>query len=176
MYPHPDEDVCIRISGISPAFLLQRQLHRTHHSSKPGFCVPTRADGKYTSHGYFPSQCRYVLPKRAGTNSRFTRSSRLPSAAFAISSIRYKPLRFDHWLYGCATTVMRTNTVIMWNNFYEKSLRFKICYHCFTGFVAVHTCIFAAKSIDGSIIIQNIDFLQIMTLCLLQSHSDHVPV
>ena len=51
----------------------------------------------------------------------------------------------------------------MWNNFYEKSLRFKICYHCFTGFVAVHTCIFATKRIDGSIIIQNIDFLQIMT-------------
>ena len=44
-YPHPDEDACIHISDISPAFLLQRRSHRTHRSNRPESGVPTTADG-----------------------------------------------------------------------------------------------------------------------------------
>ena len=33
--------------------LLQLRIHRTRHSNKPEFCVPTRSVWKYTSHGCF---------------------------------------------------------------------------------------------------------------------------
>ena len=48
---------------------------------------------------------------------------------------------------------MRTNTVAVRNNLYKKSLLLQVLYHGLTCLVAVHTCIFSAKAVDGSIII-----------------------
>ena len=65
----------------------------------------------------------------------------------------YKPLWLDHRLYGCTAAVMGTNTVVMRNNLYKKSLLFQVFYHGLTCLVAVHACVFSAKAVDGCIII-----------------------
>ena len=80
----------------------------------------------------------------------------------------YKPLWFDHWFYGCTTTVMRSNAVIVRNYFYQKSKCIQICYHCLTCFITVHTGVFSAKFIDSCIIIQDVDFFQIVTASNLE--------
>ena len=80
----------------------------------------------------------------------------------------YKPLWFDHRLYGCAATVMCADTVAVRNNLNEKSLCLKVCYHCLTCLVAVHACIFTAKRIDGCIVIHDIDFFKVVALAYLE--------
>ena len=44
----------IRTSGSMSVHPLIQPSHRTHHNNKPGFCVPTKAVLKYTSHGFPP--------------------------------------------------------------------------------------------------------------------------
>ena len=80
----------------------------------------------------------------------------------------YKPLWFDHWLYGCTAAIMGTNTVTVRNNFYKESLLFQVFYHGLTCLVAVHTCIFSAKAVDGCVIIEDIDLLKIMAASNLE--------
>ena len=75
----------------------------------------------------------------------------------------YKPLWFDHRLYGCTAAVMCSNTVIVGNYFYQKSKFFQICNHCLTCFIAIHTCVFTAKFVDCCIIIHDVDLFQIVT-------------
>ena len=58
---------------------------------------------------------------------------------------------------------MGTNTVAVRNNFYKESLLFQVFYHGLTCLVAVHTCIFSAKAVDGCVIIEDIDLLKVMT-------------
>ena len=57
---------------------------------------------------------------------------------------------------------MCTNAVVVWNNFDQKSLCIEVCHHCLTCFVAVHSCVFAAKGIDGSVIVQDVDLFEIV--------------
>ena len=52
MYPDPESYEYIHISGTCEVLLWKQPSHRTHHSSMPGFCVPTITVWKYTSHGY----------------------------------------------------------------------------------------------------------------------------
>ena len=75
----------------------------------------------------------------------------------------YKPLWFDHRLYGCTTTVMGSYTVTVGYYFYQQSQLFQIFHHSFSCFIAIHACIFSTQIVDGCIIVQNVDFFQIMT-------------
>ena len=56
----------------------------------------------------------------------------------------------------------------MWHNLYQKAECLKVCYHCLSCLVAVHTLILSAKGIDGSVIIQYINLLKIVTLTNLK--------
>ena len=47
--------------------------------------------------------------------------------------------------------------------FYQQSQIFQIFYHCFSCFVAIHACVFSTQIVDGCIIVQDIDFFQVMT-------------
>ena len=75
-YPDPVSNACIRISGTYPVLLSQLPSRRTHHSNKPGFCVPTITVWKYTSHGYCLVQLKICLlqtfPERNWISPFFT--------------------------------------------------------------------------------------------------------
>ena len=58
---------------------------------------------------------------------------------------------------------MSTHTVIVRNYFHQKSQCIQIGNHGFTCLVTIHTCVFATQRVDSSIIIQDIDFFQVMT-------------
>ena len=79
-----------------------------------------------------------------------------------------EPLWLYKWLYRCLTTVMRTNHMLVWYNLHKKSECIKISNHCLSCLVTIHACILAAKLVDRSIIIHNIDLFEIMTLSNLE--------
>ena len=79
-----------------------------------------------------------------------------------------KPLRFDHRLYCCLTSVMGTNRMCNIFDTAEITLGIKICNNLLSGLITVKACIFAAKLVDGTIIIHHIDFRQIMSLTNLK--------
>ena len=81
----------------------------------------------------------------------------------------YKPLLLNKRFYRCMTAVMGSYIMRMRYYLYQISLFLQVFYHCFSCLISVHTCILAAiLLIDGSIIIHNIDFRQIVTLSNLK--------
>ena len=79
-----------------------------------------------------------------------------------------EPLRLDHRLYRSAAAVMSSNAVGMGNYLHQKSLCLKICHHCLTRFITVHSRILAAKRIDGSVVIHDIDLRKVVTFSNLK--------
>ena len=65
----------------------------------------------------------------------------------------YKPLWFDHRLYGCLTSVVGSYVVNMIHYFYKKAKLLEILYHGFSCLVAVHAGVFAALVVHGSVIV-----------------------
>ena len=65
----------------------------------------------------------------------------------------YKPLRFDHRLYGCLTSVVGSYVVNVIHYFYKKTKLLEILYHGFSCLVAVHAGVFAALVVHGSVIV-----------------------
>ena len=65
----------------------------------------------------------------------------------------YKPLRFDHRLYGCLTSVVSSYVMNVILNLYQKTKLFEILYHGFSCLVAVHAGVFAALVVHGSVIV-----------------------
>ena len=80
----------------------------------------------------------------------------------------YKPLLFDHGLYGGVAAVMGSYGMGMGNNFYQKTQVFQIFYHGFSGIVTVHAGVFAAFFVDGSVIVQDVDLFQVVTFSNLE--------
>ena len=79
-----------------------------------------------------------------------------------------KPLRFDHRLYRCLTSVMGTNRMCNIFDTTEIALCIKICDNLLSCLITVKAGIFAAKFVDGTIIIHHIDLRQIMSLTNLK--------
>ena len=65
----------------------------------------------------------------------------------------YKPLWFDHRLYGCLTSVVGSYVVNVIHYFYKKAKLLEILYHGFSCLVAVHAGVFAALVVHGSVIV-----------------------
>ena len=80
----------------------------------------------------------------------------------------YEPLLLDHRLYRRTTAVMSTYIVYMLFYFYKQSLCFQIRYHCFSCLVTVHTIIFAARAVNGRIIVHDVDLWQIVASSYLK--------
>ena len=74
----------------------------------------------------------------------------------------YKPLLFYHRLHCGSAAVMGSHIMGMGHNFYQKSLLFQFLHHLFSGFVAVHSLIFSAVFVDSGIVVQHINFRQVM--------------
>ena len=83
------------------------------------------------------------------------------------SSVRHlfhahKPLRLHHGFHRSVAAVMGAYRMSMRNYLYQKSLLLQIFHHGFSCRIAVHTGILAAQFIHGGVVIQDIDFFQIM--------------
>ena len=65
----------------------------------------------------------------------------------------YKPLRFNHRLYGCLTSVVGSYVVNVIHYFYKKAKLLEILYHGFSCLVAVHAGVFAALVVHSSVIV-----------------------
>ena len=80
----------------------------------------------------------------------------------------HEPLLFDHRLYGSAAAVMSSYIMNMVYHFYQQSLCIKISYHSFSCLITIHAVIFAARAVDGGIIMHDIDLSQVMTSSYLE--------
>ena len=76
----------------------------------------------------------------------------------------HKPLLLNQRLHRSLATVMGSHIVYMVFNPNQITLLFQIRHNRLSCLIAVHTCILATQFINGSIIIHNIDFRQIVTL------------
>ena len=76
----------------------------------------------------------------------------------------HKPLLLDHRLYRGIAAVMGTNVVGMGYNLYQEPLLLQILHHLFPGLIAVHAFVFSSVLVDGGVIVQHIDFRQVMAL------------
>ena len=120
-YPHPD----VRwvpphfghTSGMRP---WQRRSRRSHHSSKPESGVPTRADGKYTSHGCPPASADRSFQSSPERTS-VCRSLSASIAGFAISSILTNHCGLTIGSTVVPAAVVGTYIVGMRNDFDQKS-------------------------------------------------------
>ena len=80
----------------------------------------------------------------------------------------YEPLRLDHRLDGGTAAIMGTDVMLRRNDLYEKSEIREILYHGLPRLIAVHAIILRTRTVDGRIIVQDIDFGQIVTLADLE--------
>ena len=63
---------------------------------------------------------------------------------------------------------MCSYVVAVWNDLYKKTQCVKVCHHLLSCLVTVHTCVLAAKLVDGRVIVQYIDLLKVMALSNLE--------
>ena len=67
----------------------------------------------------------------------------------------YKPLLLHHRLYRGFTAVVSTYGVGMGNHLYEKAQFLQILYDGFSGLVALHPIVLAARQTDGRVVVHN---------------------
>ena len=75
-----------------------------------------------------------------------------------------EPLLLDHRLYRCVAAVMGTDSMGMRNDLDKETKLLKIPNDLLTGVIAVHSRVLSAEIVHGSVIVQNIDLLQLVTL------------
>ena len=80
----------------------------------------------------------------------------------------YEPLRLDHRLDRGATAVVGTDIMLRRNDLHQQTEIGQILYHGLPRLIAVHAIILRTRTVDGRIIVQDIDLRQIVTLADLE--------
>ncbi len=76
----------------------------------------------------------------------------------------HEPLFLDHRLDGRLTAVMGAYVVRVVLDLHKQPFRFQFLHDLFSRLVAVQTRVSAAVFVDGSVVVHDIDFRQVMTL------------